>query len=117
MIWSIAPPGTRNKFHSSRVRADHEVDVRAGSGGDAIDRTRGDDVAVDHRLPRQHADHYLAAPALRVGMRDEVGLQLRLGLQAGDRPGPPRSPLGLLSTPSFSASRWPTRRAVAAEIT
>ncbi len=55
---------------------------------DAIDRTRGDDVPVDHRLPRQHAGHHLRAPALRVGMRDEIGLQLRLGLKQaidGDR--------------------------------
>ena len=57
---------------------------------------RGDDVPVDHRLPRQHAGHDLSAPALRVGMRDELGLQLRLRRRAGDRPGPPRSPLGWL---------------------
>ena len=60
------------------VRADHEVDARA-PGGDAIDRTRGDDVPVDHRLPGHHADRHLMTPALRVGMRDEIGLQLRLG--------------------------------------
>jgi hypothetical protein len=60
------------------VRADHEVDARAGPGTDAIERTRGDDVPVDHRLPRQHAEHDLLAPAPWVGMRDEIGPQLRL---------------------------------------
>ena len=70
------------------VRADHDVDTRAGPGSNAIDRTRGDDVPVDHRLPRQHGGHHLTTPALRVGMRDKIGLQLCLGLKQaidGDR--------------------------------
>ena len=49
---------------------------------------RGDDVPVDHRLPRQHAGHHLVTPALWVGMRNEIGPQLRLGLKQaidGDR--------------------------------
>ena len=60
------------------VRADHDVDTRAGPGSDAIDRTRGDDVPVDHRLPRQHGGHHLTTPALWVGMRNEIGPQLCL---------------------------------------
>ena len=61
------------------VRADHEVDARAGPGSDAIDRTRGDDVPVNHRLPRQHADHHLLPQRSGSGCADEIGLQLRLG--------------------------------------
>src|SRR5581483_115 len=67
------------------VRADQQVDPGAGSGSDALDRTRGDDVPVDHRLPEDPAYRHLAAPARGVGIRDEVGLQLRLGLEPAIR--------------------------------
>ncbi len=63
------------------VRADHQVDVRAGSGRNAIDRPRGDDVTVDYWLPRHHAEQHFGAPALRVGTRAEIGLQLGLRRQ------------------------------------
>ena len=63
------------------VRADHQVDVRAGPGRDAIDRSGGDDIAVDRRLPRHHAERHFGTPALRVGTRAEIGLQLGLGRQ------------------------------------
>ena len=69
---------------------------------------RRDDVPVDHRLPRHHADQHLRTPALRVGMRAEIGLQLGLGRQQSiDRHRRDRLSGG--PTPSCSASRWPTR--------
>ena len=63
------------------VCAYYDVNARTGPGPDAIDRRRGDDVSVDHWLPRQEGSHHLTAPELRVGMRKKIGFQLRLGLK------------------------------------
>jgi hypothetical protein len=85
----IAPVGARNNLVSSTfvptMRAKGTSgDARTGPGSNgprvlgALDRRRGDDLPVDHRLPGHHAGHHLNAPALQVGTRGEIGLQLRL---------------------------------------
>ncbi len=61
------------------VGADHDVDAGAGAAGDPVDRAPGEDVAVDHRLPGQRARDDLEAPAVRVGMGDQVRLELGRG--------------------------------------
>src|SRR5688572_2940581 len=52
----------QEKIPLVEVRADHKVDMPASPGNDAIERTRGDDVSVDHRLPEHHAHRHLLAP-------------------------------------------------------
>ena len=59
------------------VRADHDVDTCPGSGNNAINRTCGKDLPIDHRLEGQQVGRHLP-PALRVGVCVNVGLQLLL---------------------------------------
>ena len=92
VTWSMNAAEDREQPPVVGVRADEDVDVRAGAGGDPLDRRRRDDVAVDDRLARHGAGHHLRAPALRVGCGEHLGLDLRLRLRAAARPAPPRSP-------------------------
>ena len=91
-------------------RAGHEIDVRTGARHDSIDRPRGDDVAIDHRLPEHEADRRLGPPSLGVGVGHEVGLQLGLCLKEaldrdrGDRL-PGRRDAELLGEPPADLSR------------
>lgn len=98
------------------VRADHEVDTRPGPGSDAIKRRRGDDVPVDHRLPRQQGGHYLSTPALWVGIGNQIGLQFCLGRKQvinGNR----CDRLSSRLDPKLLGKAPATRRAIATEIT
>jgi hypothetical protein len=56
------------------IGADEDVDTGSGSSCDPIDRTRGENVAVDDRLPGHQADRHFMPPALGGGLRVEISV-------------------------------------------
>src|SRR5512146_1381207 len=62
------------------VGAQQDVNIRTVAGGNTINWTGRDDVAIQHWLPRRLADRHLGTPALWVGTREEIKAQRDLGL-------------------------------------
>ena len=59
--------------------ADQQLQPRAGGGGDGIDRSFAEDLAVDHGLEQHPVDGHLA-PASGIGILDAFEVELRLRL-------------------------------------
>ncbi len=60
------------------VGANHHIDRSARPCPDTLDRICRNGLAIDDRLPREHARHDFGAPALGIGIRGEIVFHLLL---------------------------------------
>ena len=81
MIRTIAPLTTSHNRQSSVFVPTMTSTCSPGSGRDPLDRRAGQDLTVDHRLPRHGAGHHGLPPAVRVWVGEQLRLQLRLRRQ------------------------------------